>query len=922
MNTPQAFPYDIFLSHNRAQKDWTRELVRRLREDGFEVWFDEFVLPKRAGKNWIDSLVEGVEQSRKVALVWSPEFFDHEWPKFEANVLQLLDPVGDKERILPLIHTHCDLPKRWAFLQGLDFTGCAHGADEFEFRYHQLVHNLDNSRPYEGDFQLFQQKQRQRQSQDLEQIPPVRPLPKGSRMPRAPIGNFVGREKELRDLARSLTPGSGSLVGVHAAVTGMGGVGKTQLAIEYAHRYGRRYPGGVFWINLEKAEDAVTEVASCGPQGMNLEGFSDRSAPEQAALVRKLWEDGEAARLLIFDNAEEHALVEQWRPKYGHCSVLITSRRDYWPLEMNVQSLPIETLPRPNSMQLLEKARSGLLQDEVARQAADDLCGYLGDLPLALQVAAAYLRRYRSERVQDYLRDLRQASGADPALERVWSCFAVSYRKLKLEEETDAVALRLFQLAGSFAPSSIARSLLAEAGELDLTGKQGRKQLNSAVARLQELALMAEEPDGRLFLHRLLWEFSRQQHLPQSKEAVALRVGNILLSFAGKENTKGLPQGLSKERVHLRQAAMEAERWQSELAAHLYNSLGYHGNMLALLQEAKSDFERALKIYEDAYGSEHPYVSTPANNIGQILQAQGDLAGALEYSRRALKIDEKVYGPDHPDVATDVNNIGQILQAQGDLAGALEYSRRALKIDEKAYGPDHPKVGRDANNIGMILKAQGDLAGALEHSRRALKIDEQVYGPDHPRVATSATNIGAILKAQGHLAEALQYSRRALKIDEQVYGSDHPEVATDANNIGTILNAQGHLAEALEYSRRALKIDEQVYGSDHPNVATDVNNIGQILKAQGDLAGALEHSRRALKIDEQVYGPDHPNVGRGVNNIGQILEAQGDLAGALEYARRAVAILEKVYGPDNPTTKVCAGNLRALQKLIEEKKQK
>jgi tetratricopeptide (TPR) repeat protein len=881
MNTTQAFPYDVFLSHNRAQKDWTRELARRLREDGFEVWFDEFVLPKQAGKNWIDLLVEGVEQSRKVALVWSPQFFDHEWPKFEANVLQLLDPVGDKERILPLIHTHCDLPKRWAFLQGLDFTGCAHGADEFEFRYHQLVHNLDNSRPYEGDFQLFQQKQKQRQNLAPEQIPQVRPLPKGSRMPRAPIGNFVGRERELRDLARSLTPGSGSLVGVHAAVTGMGGVGKTQLAIEYAHRYGRLYPGGVFWINLEKAEDAVTEVASCGgPQGMNLEGFNNRTAPEQAATVHKLWEDDQAARLLIFDNAEEPALVEQWRPKYGHCSVLITSRRDYWPLEMNVKSLPIETLPRPNSMELLEKSRPGLLQDGVEHQAAIDLCEHLGDLPLALQVAAAYLHRYHTERVQDYLDDLRQASGADPSLEKVWSCFAVSYRKLSPHEEINALALRLFQLAGYFAPASIARHLLAEAAELDIAGNEDRKQFNRALARLQELALIAEEPDGRLLLHRLLWEFARQQHLPLSDEVAALWVVNVLLHFAIKENASGLPQALSKERVHVRQAAVEAERVKSDLAGTLYNELGIHGRMLALLQEAKSDYERALKIYEDSYGSEHPNVATAASNIGTILQEQGDLAGALEYSRRAFKIDEQVRGPDHPSVAIRASNIGTILLEQGDLAGALEHTRRALKIDEQAYGPDHPKVAIRASIIGLILKEQGDVAGALEHTRRALKIDEQVYGPDHPKVATRA------------------------------------------NNIGRILADQGDLAGALEFTQRALKIDEQVYGPDHPDVATIASNIGQILKAQGDLAGALKYSQRALKIAEQVYGPDHPHVATDANNIGQILRAQGDMAGALEYLQRALTILEKAYGADHPRTKVCAGNLRALQQLMNEKKKK
>ena len=454
-------------------------------------------------------------------------------------------------------------------------------------------------------------------------------------------------------------------------------------------------------------------------------------------------------------------------------------------------------------------------------------------------MAAAYLEKYPSERIADYLRDILEVSKGEQPLDEVWSCFALSYRKLNPEQETDALALRLFQLAGYFAPASIGRSLLAKTAELDLAERESQKQLNRSLARLQELALIAEEPDGRLLLHRLLWEFARRQQLPLSEEAAALRVAEVLLRFAQKENASGLPQGLSKERVHLRQAAVEAERLKSDQAGTLYNELGYHGDMLALLQEAKSDYERALKIYEDARGPDHPNVAAVASNIGLILKDQGDLVGALEYSRRALKIDEQVYGPDHPQVAIFANNIGQILKDQGDLAGAVEYSRRALQIDEQVYGPDHPCVARDANNIGTILKDQGDLAEALEYSLRALQIDEKAYGPDHPTVASVANNIGQILQDQGDLAGALEYSRRALQIQEQVYGPNHPTVAIDVNNIGHILKDQGDLAGALEYSRRALKIDEQVYGPDHPAVARDANNIGQILQAQGDLPGEI-----------------------------------------------------------------------------------
>lgn len=155
MSDDPSYVYDVFLSHNKAQKGWTRNLARRLRDDGFKVWFDEWELPKLAGGNWIDLLVEGVEKSRKVALVWSPEFFANTWPEFEATVIQQMDPLGRQQRVIPLLHTQCEIPKKWGFRQGLDFTGHSLDGPEFEFRYHQLLYNLDNTRPFTGDFEQW-----------------------------------------------------------------------------------------------------------------------------------------------------------------------------------------------------------------------------------------------------------------------------------------------------------------------------------------------------------------------------------------------------------------------------------------------------------------------------------------------------------------------------------------------------------------------------------------------------------------------------------------------------------------------------------------------------------------------------------------------------------------------------------------------
>ncbi len=343
-----------------------------------------------------------------------------------------------------------------------------------------------------------------------------------------------------------------------------------------------------------------------------------------------------------------------------------------------------------------------------------------------------------------------------------------------------------------------------------------------------------------------------------------------------------------------------------------YLALGRSYYELSNLGDAERVIREGLKATPT---SDEEYVARLESHMGVILEAKGDLGGALQYTQRALKIGERLYGPDHPIVAVRANNIGQILQDKGDLGGALQYTQRALKIDEKVYGPDNPDLAVELNNIGQILKDKGNLDGALQYTRRALKIDEKVYGPDHPIVAVKANNIGAILQDKGELDGALQYSHRALKIDEKVYGPDHPIVARDDNNIGLILKAKGDLNSALQYVKRALKIDEKVYGPDHHSVAINANNIGLILTAKGDLDGALQYFQRALKIDEKVYGPDYPAVAIRANNISQILKAKGDLDGALQYAQRALRIDEKVYGPDHPSTKAVASNVAEIRKL-------
>ncbi len=301
-------------------------------------------------------------------------------------------------------------------------------------------------------------------------------------------------------------------------------------------------------------------------------------------------------------------------------------------------------------------------------------------------------------------------------------------------------------------------------------------------------------------------------------------------------------------------------------------------NLLANADEAEAAYNKGYALLERyRFREAVPYLQQALAAVplpgfylalGRAYRSIHDLSEAERILRKGLTVVEQ--RGDEKQESALADQLGQILQAKGDLEGALSNAQRALKIGEKVYGPDHPNVAFFANNIGQILKDKGDLEGALSYTQHALKIGDKVYGPDSPEVAISANNIGVIFQAKGDLEGALTYTQRALKIDEKVYGRDHPTVARDANNIGVIFLAKGDLEGALTYTQRALKIDEKVYGPDHPNVATDANNIGQILKDKGDLEGALTYAQRTLKILETSYGHDNPATKLALVNLQRI----------------------------------------------------
>ena len=710
--------------------------------------------------------------------------------------------------------------------------------------------------------------------------------------------NFMGREDILSDLRLALT--SGGLDAWKQAITGMGGVGKTQLVVEYIFRYKTDY-SVIWWI---RSEESATIAADYASLAASLD-LPEKASPDQTEMTKavKRWLEHNSGWLLIFDNAQDPELIRDYLPQTAQGHVIITSRNPHWTGVARLLSVKVFT--REESIDFL-CMRTG--QDD--KKTAEALANELGDMPLALEQACAYIETtgitlidyhgFFQSRLKELWEDENPPLDYPQSVAATWSLTMDNVIKESPE------AADLLNLCAFLAPDEISLEMLSEGAEhlpkpLAATATD-RLAMNRAIKVLRQYSLIDASGEF-LSVHRLVQAVVRNRLSEDDEKTLAETAVRLLsAAFPFDSNDVRTWHQCSRLLPHALAAAAHAEARDvsPEVTSHILNQTGLYLRERAEFAEAKAHYERALTLAEKAYGREYPSVARDVNNLGSILKDLGDLQGAKEHYERALKIDENAYGKDHPSIARDVNNIGGVIRALGDLQGAKEHFQRALKINEDAYGKDSPRVATDVNNLGSILQDLGDLQGAKEHFQRALKIDENTYGRDHPIVAIDVNDLGSILQDLGDMQGAKEHFQRVLKIDVEVYGKDHPDVATDVNNLGNILQDMGDLQGAKEYFEQALKIDENTYGSDHSSVARDVNNLGLVLKDQGDLQGAKEHFERALKIDENTYGPDHPNVARDINNLGTVLRDMGDMQGGKEHFERALKIDENTYGSDHP----------------------
>ncbi|BCL82285.1 tetratricopeptide repeat protein [Ktedonobacteria bacterium brp13] len=723
--------------------------------------------------------------------------------------------------------------------------------------------------------------------------------------------SFVGREEDLAWLLQHMKNGT---AGTTLAICGPGGMGKTALAAEALHQLIDqedglvRFPDGVFYhsfyaspslsIVFEELARVFGEQSVGDPRRVTLRALSRRRA------------------LLVFDGVE---VLENTLPLWelgGRNVVIVISRRQSDAPNL-AHYLDLQLLSLEQGIALVQKIAQSRAAD---RESVASLVQAIGGYPLALQLIGSYLAS-RGEEVTEYLEQFeadRLHVLEQPELSQGEHQYLSV--QLVLQHTYDSLSSReqqLLALTGMFALAPFPQELVQPILNLPM------HQVRQALGALVNLSLLRRPEQSYEVSHPLVHTFamkhlSSQGNDTSSSEATLITtwqkrfLSTLATHFKQNDPYDQIALALWQPHVLHLLTANYLTTEQLPRAAHLFNEVGIDTTKQGKYAEAEPLYLRALAIYEQQLGSDHPNTASSLNNLATLYRTQGKYAEAEPLLKRALTIREQQLRSDHPDTATNLNNLAGLYYEQGKYAEAEPLYLRALAIREQQLGTDHPDTATSLNNLAALYHAQGKYVEAEPLYLRALAIREQQRGTDHPDTATSLNNLADLYRTQSKYAEAEPLLKRALAIREQQLEALHPDTATSLNNLAALYRTQGKYAEAEPLLKRALAIREQQLGSDHPDTATSFNNLAQLYHAQGKYAEAEPLLKRALAIYEQQLGPDHPDTATSLNDLAQLNHAQGKYAEAEPLLKRALAIYEQQLGPDHPDTATSLNNLATL----------
>ncbi len=764
----------FFISYTGSDRPWAEWIAWQLEKAGnysviIQAW--DFL----AGGNFVLEMDRAAKEAERTIAVLSSRYLQALYTKPEWAAAFVKDPAGDKRLLIPVRIEDVQPDGLLASVIYIDLVGLSEDRSK-ERLLGEIRKTLsgDSSRPttapgYPGSKQF--------EPRLPGTLPAIRNLPRRN-------SNFTGRVQVLDDLRKSLTQCHNTAL-TQQALFGLGGIGKSQLALEYAYQYCASY-NLIWWVRAESSATLFTDYVTLAAE-LQLPERQESEQEKTINAVRK-WLDQNSGWLLILDNAKDAKSIQHYLPEIAGGHVLITSRNQNW--GAFGESLPVNVWHSSESIVFLQKRTS-----QPDQATARELANALGNLPLALEQAASfiterkksyfeYLELFKSRRKALWDRE-QPPQGYPDTVATTWSLAFDEIQQTRFAKE-------LLFLCSIVASDDISKSFLKKAlqyyCESDNVADVDWFHFDDAIVALAAYSLITPDIE-KVSIHRLVQTVVKDRMNPVE----LLHSQNAMLKALSEQfpekayrNPSCWPECarlLPHAQVVLDNISRDFDG-NCQALSRLLNNIGEYHTGRGIFSEAEPLFRRSLEIRETHLGLEHLDVAESQNNLALLLQKKGKYAEAEPLYRQSLEIREKQLGAEHPDVATSLGNLASLLQAKGKYAEAEPLYLRSLEIVEKQLGSEHPDVATSLGNLASLLQEKGKYAEAEPLYRRSLEIRENQLGLEHPDVATSLGNLASLLAQRKKYQEAQLYYRRALGVYEKIYGKGDPKTVAVRKNCG------------------------------------------------------------------------------------------------------------------------------------------
>jgi len=622
-----------------------------------------------------------------------------------------------------------------------------------------------------------------------------------------------------------------------SVLTGMQGVGKSQLAAAYARAKLDEGWRLVAWVNAADTWSLLGGLAAVA-DAAGLSGGSGREAAEAGGAVRRWLEADGDRRLLIFDDAGHPDALRAYVPAGGTARVLITTTQQ--PAADLGSSVPVEPFSAGEALAALG-ARTGLADSGGAAEVAAEL----GHLPLAIAQAAAvitgqdlgypaYLQRLRAVPIEDRLtREQGQPypSGAAEAI-------LLSLDEVQASDQT-GVSTGVMEMMAVLSPAGVRRELLHTAPRAGILAhveqRAGTDLVDPAVERLSDLSLLTVSVDGQaVVVHHLVRQVVREGLARREQLAMVCRAAVLVLeayaaALAGSHDrlsVRDIPQQVMALLDNTPPSVAETDAELARGLLRLRFLALYH--LIELGDSAAAAITVGESLTADLewmLGPEHPDTLNCRNSLAAAYTAAGRVAEAVPIFEQTLSVRERTLGPDHPDTLNSQNNLAIAYQDTGRVAEAIPLFERTLAARERVLGANHRSTVNSRGNLAAAYRDAGRIDEAIPLFEQTLSVRERTLGPDHPDTLRSRNDLVNAYRETGRIAEAIPLAEQILAAHERLLYTDHPRTLNSRNNLAVAYRDVGRMAEAIPLFRRNLAACERLLGADHPRTMSTRSNL-------------------------------------------------------------------------------------------------